>query len=106
MKFNNVGLIVKPNMDAVEKPAVEIIAFLKEKGCTIYFDASAKTIAGLDINNIVDRHQMGERCDLVIVIGGDGTFLDAASSLATAEVPLVGINIGRLGFLVDVSPKN
>ena len=99
MKFTNIGLIVKQDIDAVAEPARQIISFLNEKDCTIYYDSSAKDIAGSKTDNIVDRQQIGEKCDLVIVIGGDGTFLEA-------EVPLVGINIGRLGFLVDVSPKN
>ena len=106
MKFNNVGLIVKPNLEAVEKPASQTIAFLKDKNCTIYFDKSTTDIIDTQADNVTDRHEIGKKCDLVIVIGGDGTFLDAASSLASAEVPLIGINIGRLGFLVDVSPDN
>lgn len=106
MNFNNVGLIVKPKMAAVEKPAREIIAFLKAKDCTIYFDPSTEDIINLDTDSFTEREIIGKECDLVIVIGGDGTFLDAACSLASAEVPLIGINIGRLGFLVDVSPVN
>ena len=106
MNFNNVGLIVKPKMAAVEKPAREIIAFLKAKGCAIYFDPSTEDIIDPDTDRFTERNIIGKECDLVIVIGGDGTFLDAACSLASAEVPLIGINIGRLGFLVDVSPAN
>ncbi|MBA3582415.1 MAG: NAD(+) kinase [Gammaproteobacteria bacterium] len=45
-------------------------------------------------------------CDLAIVIGGDGTLLSAARTLADKHVPLVGINLGRLGFLVDISPDD
>ena len=44
------------------------------------------------------------RCDLVIVVGGDGTLLSAARELAPAGVALLGINQGRLGFMVDVPP--
>ena len=106
MKFNNVGLIVKPHLDAVDKPASHIIAFLEKNNCTIYVDDSAKNIAGADAHNISSRQEIGNVSDLIIVIGGDGTFLDAASSLVSADVPLIGINVGRLGFLVDVSPDN
>ena len=51
-----------------------------------------------------DLDTLGRRCDLVIVVGGDGTFLHAARSLADYDIPLVGVNLGRLGFLVDISP--
>jgi NAD+ kinase len=46
---------------------------------------------------------LGRICDLVIVIGGDGTMLKAARSFVDASVPLLGINLGRLGFLTDIS---
>lgn len=106
MKFNNVGIIVKPDSSEVEKPASHIMAFLNKKGCKIYFDESTKDVIDVKTNHIIERNAMAGVCDLVIVIGGDGTFLDAASSLASADVPLVGINIGRLGFLVDISPHD
>jgi len=49
--------------------------------------------------------ELGGNCDLVISIGGDGTFLTAARSLSPHDVPIVGVNLGRLGFLVDISPN-
>lgn len=50
------------------------------------------------------RRQLGERCQLVIVVGGDGTLLSAARDLSASGVPILGINLGRLGFMVDVNP--
>lgn len=52
------------------------------------------------------RDEIGQHCDLAIVIGGDGTLLNAARSLASYDVPLLGINQGRLGFLADISPDH
>jgi NAD+ kinase len=49
---------------------------------------------------------IGTECDIAIVIGGDGTLLNAARELVNYNVPLVGVNRGRLGFLVDVSPED
>lgn len=51
-----------------------------------------------------DRSSLGEWADLIIVIGGDGTFLSAARDIAQYEVPMLGINRGRLGFLTDIMP--
>jgi len=50
--------------------------------------------------------ELGERCNVVIVIGGDGTLLHAARELVDYNIPLIGVNRGRLGFLVDVPPGN
>ena len=52
-----------------------------------------------------DRETLARRCDLVIVVGGDGTLLDAGRALAPAGLPLLGVNQGRLGFMVDVAPE-
>lgn len=54
----------------------------------------------------VEESAFGERADLVIAIGGDGTLLYAARLVARANVPLLGINRGRLGFLTDVMPQD
>ncbi|MCA1805361.1 MAG: NAD(+) kinase, partial [Xanthomonadaceae bacterium] len=52
------------------------------------------------------REELAARCDLAIAVGGDGTLLNAARSLADAGVPLLGINRGRLGFLADILPAD
>jgi NAD+ kinase len=52
------------------------------------------------------REQLGENCDLAIVIGGDGTLLTVARALADYGIPVVGVNLGRLGFLADISPDS
>jgi NAD+ kinase len=54
----------------------------------------------------VPEHQIGERADLVIAVGGDGTLLYAARLVAGRAVPLIGVNRGRLGFLTDVMPQD
>ena len=53
---------------------------------------------------LADRDEIGRQCDLVIVIGGDGSLLGAARSLARHDCAVLGINRGRLGFLTDIRP--
>jgi len=54
---------------------------------------------------ILEREKLLNSIDLAIVVGGDGTFLDVARNIADYEIPILGINLGRLGFLTDISPN-
>ena len=57
-------------------------------------------------DEVPDRPALGHLCQLVVVVGGDGTLLSAARALASCAVPILGINLGRLGFMVDVKPSD
>lgn len=65
------------------------------------------TAASFAINlPVLPREKMGKRGDLIVVVGGDGSLLSAARMAVTVNVPVIGINRGRLGFLTDISPQN
>lgn len=104
MKFNNIGIISKPHAETARQTLQTLCEFLKNKNCQIILDESTPDA----INNCnfekATRQEIGKLCDLVIVVGGDGTILNAVRSLSHAHVPIVGINVGRLGFLADISP--
>lgn len=106
MAFKSVGLIGKYEDPGVAGTISTLGAFLQSHGLRALLDentARAVPDHGLET---ADRDGIGRQCDLAIVIGGDGTFLNAARSLADSGVPLLGVNLGRLGFLVDVSPRD
>jgi len=104
MKFNTIGIITKPQAEPVKQTLQSLFDFLKKKNCNIVLDEQIPdTINGNDFKQ-ASREEIGKTCDLVIVVGGDGTILNAVRSLVHANVPLLGINVGRLGFLADISP--
>lgn len=101
--FHSIGLIAKNEDDGqVARTLQTIYHHLIERGLEVGLDRSTDPF--LDIDHTVPRRTLAEHSDLVVVVGGDGTLLTAARSLADAGIPIVGVNLGRLGFLVDVSP--
>ena len=61
-------------------------------------------MGGKETHNTCEREQLGEKADVAIVVGGDGSMLSAARDLVQSNIPLLGINRGRLGFLNDIGP--
>jgi len=102
--FRTVGLIGKHGDARVASTLEQLIRLLGDAGVEILFDETSA--AGLPSFGlpVLAREALGARCDLVIVVAGDGTFLNAARSLVDHQVPLLGVNLGRLGFLADVMP--
>lgn len=103
--FRNIGLIGRPSKRSVVDTLHLIHDYLIAHGLhPVVDDATAHLI---EIQNIqtVSRSLLGEVCDLVIVVGGDGSLLHAARALARYKTPVLGVNRGRLGFLTDVSPE-
>jgi NAD+ kinase len=102
--FTRIGLIGKYNSPEVGDTLARLGRHLVGRGLDVVVDSGSRDLFTDDGFDVVDREELGRRCDLAIVIGGDGTLLAAARSLADHRVPLLGVNLGRLGFLVDVSP--
>lgn len=102
--FQRIGLISKHGTPAVGSSLQALIDYLQARQLEITLDASTAEHLPHSTLPRVERPALAARCDLVIVVGGDGTILNAGRSLADSGVPLVGVNLGRLGFLADVSP--
>lgn len=102
--FKNIGLIVKHNDPRVAETLRRLTDYLSPRLESVYVDDEADDLPELDVP-VVNRATIAERCDLAIIIGGDGTFLNAARSLRETDIKLLGINMGRLGFLADVVPR-
>ena len=100
--FRSIGLIGKYADPSVGDALVSLHEYFAEKGCDVFLDESTAAVFTDHEMEVVTRTQLGEKCDLIIIVGGDGTLLSAARSLVGFGVPLLGINLGHLGFLVDL----
>ncbi len=104
-EFKTIGLIGRYGDPTVSTLLHDLSSFLKNRKLNVLLDESTASLVPDHNLDIANRQTIGEKCDLVIVLGGDGTLLNAVRSLADFSVPLLGINRGRLGFLSDIQPK-
>jgi NAD+ kinase len=105
-EFRTVALWGRLGEHSVTEPARQVLEHLRKRGITVLASVTSDTSRALTDAEHVDERELANRADLVIAIGGDGTMLHAARNVAARDVPLVGINRGRLGFLTDVSPEH
>ncbi len=88
--WKRIGVALKSGQAGVEPLLRRIVAGVSDHGLELVQEGTLDEIAA--------------RCDLLIVLGGDGTVLAAARAIGERDVAILGINVGRLGFLADVSP--
>lgn len=102
--FHTVGVIGKQHSPETGPVVKAVVDFLRKHDRRFLLNESAAQALKDPTAPIGDIQAIGEQCDLAIVIGGDGTILNAARSLCDYGLPLVGVNQGRIGFLADISP--
>ena len=89
------------------RAAVEAVAqFLDTQCCGVVIERDTARNMGLTHYPTMTVAEIGEQCDLGLVVGGDGTMLGIGRQLAPYDVPLIGINQGRLGFITDIAYGN
>lgn len=99
-KISTVGVVIKPHAPGVETVLCELGAHLERRGIAVRLEAAAAEKLGLPSG--LPREKIPGAVDLVVVLGGDGTLLSIAHIAARAGVPVMGVNLGRLGFLTEI----
>ncbi|MCG8325822.1 MAG: NAD(+)/NADH kinase, partial [Thiotrichales bacterium] len=101
--FKHIGLIASNRTSSgIAQTLEQVRTLLQDRGITVSYSPScARLLSDLE-GQVTDLDNFGDDCELVIVIGGDGTMLSVAHSICHKKIPLLGINRGHLGFLADI----
>ena len=98
---NLAGIFSKPNVPAAETLLPHLVEWLGEHRVRIRYDQITAAYLGRDDG--LRREEVPDGCELMIVLGGDGTLLSAARAIAGMEIPLFAVNLGGLGFLTAIT---
>lgn len=101
--FRAIALIGKYKSREIAESLLELAAFLREGGVEVLLEEATAEAVGSNGYAVTNYKMIGARADLAVILGGDGTMLNAARRLAEFDVPLVGVNQGRLGFMTDIA---
>ncbi len=106
LEFRRVGVIARLGGEQVEDSVASVARVLEAAGVEAVFEASAAETLPDDGRRVAGREELGDICDLVVVVGGDGSLLGVGRDLAHKNVPVLGVNRGGLGFLAGVAPED
>ena len=100
-----IGIVAKPDLVAARDTLAQLRGWLDARGAATCWAPEAAALLADPPESVVDRDDMADRVDLVVVLGGDGTLLAMADRIARAgrDVPILGVNFGSLGFLTEIT---
>jgi NAD+ kinase len=100
--FKTAAVVGKSDAPSLPQTLDQLGAVLRRRGLAILMDPDTARASGLKADGIHPLEELAAKADLGIVVGGDGTLLSCARRMAEKGLPLVGVNLGRLGFLTDI----
>jgi NAD+ kinase len=101
VQLRSVGICVKRDQPQLADRVAELSDWLRKRGIDVYLDPEAARCVGAA--PAPPLQELAGLVDLVVVLGGDGTLLAAARAIGERSVPLLGVNLGTLGFLAEIS---
>ena len=104
--FKKIGIFVKENSSkSVDENALDsMLSFFTDQNIKLYIDDSSNYKN--DMGEYLSHKEFSEKIDLLVVFGGDGTLLNSARQYLEYEIPILGINMGNVGFLTDIKVEN
>jgi NAD+ kinase len=104
--ISRVGLVAKERVEAAASVLIELATWLEARRLQPVFETYAARLAGITAGReIVSKEELPKACDLIVLLGGDGTLIGMARRVARAgrDVPIAGVNFGSLGFLTEIT---
>jgi NAD+ kinase len=102
VRFRHAAIVGKFQARGIRPLLEELARFIADQGLEVSFEHETALNTGVVDYDALTPAEMGERCDFAVVVGGDGTMLGIARELSRYNLPLVGVNQGRLGFITDI----
>lgn len=94
----------RPGTSGIQETLIALSDQLSTMSCDVSIEAETAKLLDTAPTNTVEFNELENTCDLIIVVGGDGSMLQATRAAAKFSIPVLGINRGRLGFLTDIAP--
>ncbi|WP_042303332.1 NAD kinase [Paraburkholderia kururiensis] len=101
-QFKTVALVGRSNTPGIAEPLTALASCIAKRGFDVVFEADTAQDIGAAGYTALRPAEIGARADVAVVLGGDGTMLGIGRQLAPYRTPLIGVNIGRLGFITDI----
>ena len=100
MKSKSIGILTKPKFPEVKATVQAVVNWLRDRKIDVILDSTSATL--LDERGGVQKTQLAQKADVLLILGGDGTMLNAARLAGERGIPILGVNMGGLGFLTEV----
>ncbi|HCW92718.1 MAG TPA: NAD(+) kinase [Flexistipes sinusarabici] len=97
--MKNIAIVVKPHAEEVADITIQICDYLKSEGKNVLLEERTASVLGY--SDFTTHNEIKDNADLLIVLGGDGTLISSNRIISGANIPILGVNLGRLGFLTE-----
>jgi NAD+ kinase len=104
MKSKSIGILTKPKFPEVKATLQAVVTWLRARSIDVVLDATSAALLGE--KGGIQKTQLAGKADVLLVLGGDGTMLNAARLAGERSIPILGVNMGGLGFLTEVRLEN
>ena len=102
--FRKIGLVGRSQQSGLQEVIQQLLGLLQARGLEVMLEDRLGEVLPDYNQRLASRDEIGQETDLIVVVGGDGSLLSAARTLARYETPVLVIKRGRLGFLTDITP--